>query len=39
LHFVVQRNRGGSLVSVPIEFQGANGAPITVTSGQSFTAY
>jgi murein DD-endopeptidase MepM/ murein hydrolase activator NlpD len=39
LHFVVQRNRGGALVSVPLQFQGANGAPITVTSGQSYTSY
>ncbi len=28
LHFVVQRNRGGALVSVPIEFEGPAGAPI-----------
>jgi len=39
LHFAVQRNRDGSLVSVPVEFAGANGAPITVASGQSYTAY
>lgn len=39
LHFVVQRNRGGSLESVPLEFEGANGAPITVTSGKRYTAY
>jgi murein DD-endopeptidase MepM/ murein hydrolase activator NlpD len=39
LHFVVQRNRGGSLESVPVEFAGANGAPVTVASGSSYTAY
>jgi len=39
LHFVVQRNRGGSLVSVPVEFAGASGAPVTVATGQTFTAY
>ena len=39
LHFVVQRNRDGALVSVPIEFTGANGGPITLVSGQSYTAY
>ena len=39
LHFVVQRNQGGSLLSVPLEFADANGAPITLASGQSYTAY
>jgi murein DD-endopeptidase MepM/ murein hydrolase activator NlpD len=38
LHFVVQRNRGGALVSVPIEFTGAGGAPITVHSRERYTA-
>jgi murein DD-endopeptidase MepM/ murein hydrolase activator NlpD len=38
LHFVVQRNRGGALVSVPIEFAGAAGAPITVHSREKYTA-
>ena len=27
LHFAVQRNRGGAIVSVPVEFAGAGGAP------------
>jgi murein DD-endopeptidase MepM/ murein hydrolase activator NlpD len=39
LHFVVQRNRGGSLVSVPLEFASATGAPIAVATGQTYTAY
>ena len=38
LHFVVQRNRGGGLVSVPIEFAGPSGAPITVRSRERYTA-
>lgn len=38
LHFVVQRNRGGALVSVPIQFTGPSGAPITVRSRESYTA-
>lgn len=39
LHFVVQRNRGGAIVSVPIQFAGRNGAAITVASGDEPTAY
>ena len=39
LHFVVQRNRGGALVSVPIEFAGARGEPITVRAGERYTAH
>jgi murein DD-endopeptidase MepM/ murein hydrolase activator NlpD len=39
LHFVVQRNQGGSLTSVPVEFAGATGAPIALVSGQTYTAY
>ena len=39
LHFVVQRNQGGSLVSVPLEFAGANGAPVTLATGETYTAY
>ena len=39
LHFVVQRNRGGALVSVPVEFAGPGGAPITVQAGERYTAY
>jgi murein DD-endopeptidase MepM/ murein hydrolase activator NlpD len=39
LHFVVQRNQGGSLVSVPLQFAGANGAPLTLVTGETYTAY
>lgn len=39
LHFVVQRNRDGAIVSVPIEFAGAAGSPVTVRRGERFTAY
>jgi murein DD-endopeptidase MepM/ murein hydrolase activator NlpD len=39
LHFVVQRNSGGALVSVPLEFAGSGGAPITVRAGERYTAY
>lgn len=39
LHFVVQRNRGGSLVAVPLSFANAAGAPITLVTGQTYTAY
>lgn len=39
LHFVVQRNADGELVSVPVEFAGPSGAPITVETGGSYTAY
>ncbi len=38
LHFVVQRNRGGALVSIPIEFTGPGGAPTAVHSRESYTA-
>jgi murein DD-endopeptidase MepM/ murein hydrolase activator NlpD len=39
LHFVVQRNREGTLISVPVQFAGADGGPITVKSGQRYTAH
>lgn len=39
LHFVVQRNQGGSLVSVPLEFASANGSPTTLVTGETYTAY
>jgi len=39
LHFVVQRNRGGELESLPLQFVGPNGAAITLSSGQRYTAY
>jgi murein DD-endopeptidase MepM/ murein hydrolase activator NlpD len=39
LHFVVQRNRGGAIISVPIELETASGAPVTVRSNERYTAY
>ena len=38
LHFVVQRNEGGALVAVPLEFVGPSG-PITLVTGETYTAY
>ncbi|RPI64378.1 MAG: DUF4124 domain-containing protein, partial [Lysobacterales bacterium] len=38
LHFVVQRNEGGRLVAVPLEFAGATGA-INLVTGETYTAY
>jgi len=38
LHFVVQRNEGGELVAVPLEFASPMGA-LTLVSGQTYTAY
>jgi murein DD-endopeptidase MepM/ murein hydrolase activator NlpD len=38
LHFVVQRNQGGSLVAVPLEFAGPSG-PETLVTGETYTAY
>jgi murein DD-endopeptidase MepM/ murein hydrolase activator NlpD len=38
LHFVVQRNEGGALVAVPLEFAGPNG-PETLVTGEMYTAY
>jgi murein DD-endopeptidase MepM/ murein hydrolase activator NlpD len=38
LHFVVQRNEGGALVAVPVEFAGATG-PVTLVSGATYTAH
>lgn len=38
LHFVVQRNEGGALVAVPLEFAGLNG-PETLVTGETYTAY
>ena len=38
LHFVVQRNEGGALVAVPLEFATLSGA-VTLVTGQSYTAY
>lgn len=39
LHFVVQRNRGGAIVSVPVEFAGAAGGAVTLRSGDRPIAY
>jgi len=39
LHFVVQRNRDGSIVSVPLQFAGLGGAPVVVQSGDEPVAY
>ena len=38
LHFVIQRNAGMELVSVPFEFAGANGARITPEQGMELVA-
>ena len=38
LHFVVQRNEGGALVAVPLEFAGPTG-PVTLVTGETYTAY
>jgi murein DD-endopeptidase MepM/ murein hydrolase activator NlpD len=39
LHFVVQRNRGGAIVSLPVEFASRGGVAVTVRSHDSYTAY
>jgi murein DD-endopeptidase MepM/ murein hydrolase activator NlpD len=39
LHFVVQRNRGGAIISLPVQFEGASGAAIAVRAGERYTAY
>ena len=39
LHFVVQRNRGGAIISLPIDFETASGAGLGVRSGERYTAY
>lgn len=39
LHFAVQRNADGSLVSIPVEFAGAGGTAVTLRSGDRPTAY
>lgn len=39
LHFVVQRNRNGTMISVPVQFAGPAGDPITVTTGDEPEAY
>lgn len=39
LHFAVQRNRDGALVSLPVEFEGPGGNAVTLESGASYAAY
>jgi murein DD-endopeptidase MepM/ murein hydrolase activator NlpD len=39
LHFVVQRNAGGLIESVPVEFIGAGGTPVRLSTGDLATAY
>jgi murein DD-endopeptidase MepM/ murein hydrolase activator NlpD len=38
LHFVVQRNKGGAIVSVPVEFAGERGAPVAAQTGGTYVA-
>ena len=39
LHFAVQRNRDGALVSLPVEFEGPGDSTLTLESGASYAAY
>lgn len=39
LHFVVQRNAGGGLESVPVRFAGPGGGELVLSSGDEPTAY
>ena len=39
LHFVVQRNAGGAIESVPVEFADARGAKVHLATGDLATAY
>jgi murein DD-endopeptidase MepM/ murein hydrolase activator NlpD len=39
LHFAVQRNRGGALVSVPVQFTGAGGTAVDVRTDERPVAY
>jgi murein DD-endopeptidase MepM/ murein hydrolase activator NlpD len=39
LHFAVQTNAGGSIVSVPVQFAGIDGGAVTLRAGDSRTAY
>lgn len=39
LHFVVQRNRGGAIVSVPVQFAGLGGRPVVIETGDEPVAY
>jgi murein DD-endopeptidase MepM/ murein hydrolase activator NlpD len=39
LHFVVQRNAGGAIESIPIDFAGAGNAAVRLATGDVATAY
>lgn len=39
LHFAVQRNRDGALVSLPVEFEGPGGNAVTLETGAIYAAY
>lgn len=39
LHFVVQRNAGGQIVSLPVEFAGPGASTVTLVTGDLATAY
>ncbi len=39
LHFAVIRNAGGASVSVPVQFAGIGGTPVTPATGTPLTAY
>ncbi len=39
LHFAVHRNRGGSIVSIPVQFAGIDGGAVTLRAGDQPTAY
>jgi len=39
LHFAVQRNTGGAIISIPIQFEGQNGRGIVPRTGDEPTAY
>ncbi len=39
LHFVVHRNRNGSIVSIPVQFAGIDGRAVTAHAGDKLTAY
>jgi murein DD-endopeptidase MepM/ murein hydrolase activator NlpD len=39
LHFVVQRNAGGMIESVPVVFEGPGGQPVAAHRGAALTAY
>jgi murein DD-endopeptidase MepM/ murein hydrolase activator NlpD len=39
LHFAVIRNAGGQSVSIPVQFAGIGGTPVTPATGMQLTAY